>query len=63
MAGYGRHMWWGIGAGLGILYLVLVFVFALACLRKGHWVMFIVGFFMPLFWIIGAIIPPVRQQA
>jgi hypothetical protein len=27
-------------------------------LRKGHWVMFIVGFFLPLFWIIGAVIPP-----
>ena len=26
-------------------------------LRKGHWVMFILGIFMPLFWIIGAIMP------
>jgi hypothetical protein len=24
--------------------------------------MFIVGFFLPFFWIIGAIIPPVRPQ-
>ena len=53
-------MWWGIGGGLAILWLVLLFVFAISCLRKGHWVMFIIGFFLPLFWIIGAVIPPVR---
>jgi hypothetical protein len=28
-------------------------------LRKGHWVMFIVGIFLPFMWLIGAIIPPV----
>jgi hypothetical protein len=58
---YGRGMWWGIGGGLGILYLVLMIVLGISCLRKGHWVMFIVGFVIPLFWIIGAIIPPVRR--
>jgi hypothetical protein len=36
--------------GLGIfLYL------GLSCLRNGHWVMFILGIFLPLFWIIGAL--------
>jgi hypothetical protein len=56
-------MYWGLG-GLGIfLYIVLMIVLGLSCLRKGHWVMFILGFFLPLFWIIGAIIPPVRPQA
>jgi hypothetical protein len=30
-------------------------------LRKGHWIMFIVGIFLPFFWIIGAVIPPVRS--
>lgn len=55
-------MWWGIGGGLAILWLVLIIAFGVTCLRKGHWVMFIIGFFMPLFWIIGAIIPPVRPQ-
>jgi hypothetical protein len=59
---YGCSMWWGIGGGI-ILYLVLMVVLGISCLRKGHWVMFILGIFMPLFWIIGAIIPPVRPQA
>jgi hypothetical protein len=56
-------MWWGIGGGLAILYLVLLVVLGVSTLRKGHWVMFILGIFMPLFWIIGAIIPPARPQA
>jgi len=46
---------------LGILYLVLLFVLGLTALRKGHWVMFIVGIFLPLFWIIGAVMPPARS--
>jgi hypothetical protein len=55
-------MYWGLG-GLGIfLYLVLLIWLGLMCLRKGHWVMFILGLFLPLFWIIGALIPPVRPQ-
>jgi hypothetical protein len=55
-------VYWALG-GIGvILYFVLLFVLGLSCLRKGHWVMFIVGIFIPLFWIIGAVIPPVRPQ-
>jgi hypothetical protein len=51
-------MWYGLG-GLGVvLYLVLLFVLGLSTLRKGHWVMFILGIFLPLFWVIGAIMPP-----
>jgi hypothetical protein len=26
-------------------------------IRKGHWVMIIVGLFIPLFWFIGALLP------
>ena len=55
-------MWWYLG-GLGaFIYFVLLFMLGLTCLRKGHWVMFILGLFLPLFWIIGAIMPPVRPQ-
>jgi hypothetical protein len=25
--------------------------------RKGHWVLGIIGFFFPILWIIGAILP------
>jgi hypothetical protein len=38
---------------------VLLFIFlGIRTLRRGHWVMFIIGLFLPLFWIIGALIPP-----
>jgi hypothetical protein len=50
-------MWWAIGFG-GLLYLVLIFTLGVMTLRKGHWVMFILGIFLPLFWLIGAVIPP-----
>ena len=55
-------MWWGIGFGGLVLYLVLVLTLGIMTLRKGHWVMFILGIFLPLFWIIGAVIPPARPQ-
>ena len=43
---------------LVILYFVLLVTLGVMCIRKGHWVMFIVGIFLPIFWIIGAIMPP-----
>ena len=50
-----------IWIGGGILYLVLIVTIGVMCVRKGHWVMFIIGLFLPFFWLIGAIMPPVRQ--
>jgi hypothetical protein len=55
-------MWWGISGGI-VLYLVLLFVVGVMCLRKGHWVMFILGIFIPIFWLIGAVIPPTPRAA
>ena len=46
---------------VGIIYLVLLITLGIICLRKGHWVMFIVGLFIPLFWLIGAVIPRRRR--
>jgi hypothetical protein len=47
--------------GGGILYLVLVITLGVMSVRKGHWVMFLVGFIFPLMWLIGAVMPPVRR--
>ena len=56
-------MYWALG-GLGaVLYIVLVIVLGVRCLNKGHWVMFLIGIFLPLFWLIGALMPPTRPQA
>jgi len=49
--------------GGGILYLILLVTLGILCLRKGHWVMFIIGFFIPLFWLIGAVIGPTASAA
>ena len=45
---------------LGALYFVLLLTLGIISIRKGHWVMFIIGIFIPLFWIIGALMPPKR---
>jgi hypothetical protein len=42
---------------LGAIYIVLLITLGIMSLRKGHWVMFIIGLFIPLFWIIGALMP------
>jgi hypothetical protein len=43
------------------LYIILIVTLGVTTLRKGHWVMFILGIFLPLFWLIGALIPPATR--
>lgn len=40
-----------------VLYFVLMVTLGIMSIRKGHWVMFIIGIFLPLFWLIGALLP------
>ena len=40
-----------------ILYFVLLITLGVISIRKGRWVMFIIGIFLPLFWFIGALLP------
>jgi hypothetical protein len=51
----------GVWVGFGALYVVLMVTLGILSIRKGHWVMFILGIFFPLFWIIGALMPPTRD--
>jgi hypothetical protein len=51
-------MVWIIGGG--IIYLILVVTLGVISIRKGHWVMFIIGFSLPFFWLIGALMPSRR---
>jgi len=41
----------------GIIYFVLLVTLGIISIRKGHWVMFLVGLVFPLFWLIGALLP------
>ena len=43
---------------IAIVYFILFVSLGIASIRKGHWIMFIVGIFIPIFWIIGALMPP-----
>lgn len=51
----------GAGFLFGAIYIVLLITLGIVSIRKGHWVMFIIGIFIPLFWIIGALLPPTRR--
>ena len=43
-----------------VLYVILLVTLGIISIRKGHWIMFIVGLFIPLFWFIGALLPKKR---
>ena len=49
--------------GLGVLYVILLLTLGIMSIRKGHWIMFILGLFIPLFWLIGGLLPPVDKGA
>ena len=44
--------------GLGILYVFLIAFFGVKSIKNGHWILFILGFVMPLVWILGGMLPP-----
>ena len=44
--------------GLGILYLFLLVFLGVRTFQKKHLVLFILGFVIPLLWIVGAMLPP-----
>jgi hypothetical protein len=50
------------GILLGAIYVVLLVTLGILSIRKGHWIMFLIGIFIPLFWIIGALMPPTGSR-
>ena len=58
----GGTMWWGIGLG-GLLYFVLLVTLGVMTLRNGHGWMFFFGIFLPILWIVGAIMRPTPAGA
>ena len=47
---------------LAVFYVILLITIGITAIRKGHWIMFIVGIFIQIFWIIGALMPPTHPQ-
>lgn len=54
-------MWWAMSWVLLFIYLTLLVVCGIDTIRKGRWLLFIVGIVFPLLWIIGALLPPTRR--
>jgi hypothetical protein len=58
-------VWFASGNFIGlwcILYLALLLAGFYLCFRKGHFLLFIFGFFFPLLWFVGAILPNRRLR-
>jgi hypothetical protein len=49
--------------GLGVFYVLLLVTLGITSLRKGHWMMFLLGFILPVFWLIGALIGPTEAAS
>jgi hypothetical protein len=45
------------------IYVTALIVLGVATLRKGHYVLFIVGIVFPLLWIVGALLGPTPRAA
>lgn len=50
----------GIGA-LGLLYVLVFLILGLRSIKHGHWIMFLIGIPIPVFWVIGGLMPPVNR--
>jgi hypothetical protein len=46
---------------LAIIYLTCIFTVAAITFRNGHWILGILGIFFPVFWLIGAVLPPTSE--
>ena len=45
-----------------VIYVVLILTLAVMTFRKGHWVLGLIGFVIPVFWLVGAILPSRRYR-
>jgi hypothetical protein len=48
-------------AGLAVVYVLLFLVLGLRSIKHGHWIMFLLGIPIPIFWIIGGLMPRVER--
>jgi hypothetical protein len=48
---------WFLGTSLAVFYIFCVFTVCLITFRKGHFVLGILGVFLPILWLIGAVLP------
>lgn len=46
---------------VAVLYLVLLVSLGLTTLRNGRYLLFVVGIFLPVLWIVGGVMGPTHQ--
>jgi len=51
---------WTLWIILGVFYLTCLFTVCLLTFRKGYLLLGIIGIFLPILWLIGAILPAKR---
>jgi hypothetical protein len=47
---------------LAVLYVAALVTLGITCLRKGQWIWFTIGLVVPVFWLIGALMPSRRAE-
>ncbi len=52
---------WFLLVILGVIYLTCIFTVAGITFGNGHWILGILGIFFPVFWLIGAVVPPTAE--
>jgi len=48
-------------AGLAVVYVPLFLFLGLRSIKHGHWIMFLLSIPIPIFWIIGGLMPRVER--
>jgi ATP/ADP translocase len=48
----------GLIVVLAVVYVAVFLTLGVTAIRKGHWLWFVVGIVVPVFWLIGALLPP-----
>ncbi len=52
---------WLLLTFLVIIYVAGIFTVMLVTFRNGHWILGVLGFFFPIFWLIGVVLPPTEK--
>ena len=54
---------WLLLSFLAAIYITCLFTVVAVTFRNGHWILGVLGFFFPIFWLIGAVLPPTAKAA
>jgi hypothetical protein len=55
------YLEWFLLVFLFFIYVTCIFTVALITFRNGHLILGILGIFFPVFWLIGAVLPPTKE--